>query len=300
MAKMVWDQMAEKFFEGGCSKGVCYTGYDKTTDKYTVGEAWNGVSGFTDNPSGADEQASYADNIKYISLRGAENYGGTIKCFWYPDNFRACLGKKNPVASDSSVVKGVTVSQQARETFGFAVTTQVGNDVNGTEAGETIHLVWNATTSPSSKDYSSLNESPSPSELSFEFTANPVAIGDGSKFKASANMEICTAGMDATEDADFFTALNTVKSWLYGTDDSYSLIADNDAPNDWPATATPSTKYFKNTGTQAAPVYVGVTSSDVYAKNTYYLKTAGTSAYLPSPAAIIEQFGGVVNTVPAG
>ena len=104
MAKLVWDQMAEKFFEGGTSKGVCYTGYDKNSDKYTVGQAWNGISGFTDNPSGADEQASYADNIKYISMRGAENYGGTIKCFWYPDNFRGCLGKKNPVASDSSTV----------------------------------------------------------------------------------------------------------------------------------------------------------------------------------------------------
>ena len=295
MAKMVWDQMAEKFFEGGCSKGVCYTGYDKTNDKYTVGEAWNGVSGFTDNPSGADEQASYADNIKYISLRGAENYGGTIRCYWYPDNFRACLGKKNPVDSSSATVKGITVSQQGRESFGFAVTTQVGNDVNGTEAGETIHLVWNATTSPSSKEYSSLNESPSPSELSFEFTANPVAIGDGTKFKASANMEICTAGMDPTDDADFFTALAVVKGWLYGTDDTYSLIPDNNAPQDW---ASAEGKYYKK---NASNQYVEITpGTDTYAKDTYYLKTAGTSAYLPSPAAIIEQFGGVVNTVPAG
>ena len=297
MAKMVWDQMAEKFFEGGCSKGVCYTSYDKTNDKYTVGEAWNGISGFTDNPSGADEQASYADNIKYISLRGAENYGGTIKCFWYPDNFRGCLGKKNPLSStDSSVIKGVTVSQQGRETFGFAVTTQVGNDTNGTEAGETIHLVWNAMTSPSSKDYSSLNESPSPSELSFEFSANPVAVGDGTKFKATANMEICTAGLDATEDADFFTALNTLKGILYGTDDTYTLIPDTNAPSDW---ASAEGKYYKK---NASNEYVEITpGTDTYAKDTYYLKTAGTSPYLPSPGYIIETiFGGTINTVAAG
>ena len=295
MAKMVWDQMAEKFFEGGCSKGVCYTSYDKTTEKYTVGEAWNGISGFTDNPSGADEQASYADNIKYISLRGAENYGGTIKCFWYPDNFRSCLGKKNPVASDSSVVKGVTVSQQGRETFGFAVTTQVGNDTDGTEAGETIHLVWNAMTSPSSKDYSSLNESPSPSELSFEFSANPVAVGDGSKFKATANMEICTAGLDETEDADFFTALNSLKAILYGTDDTYSLISDANAPSDW---SSATGKYYKkNASNEYVPIVPG---TDTYAKDTYYLKTAGTTPYLPSPGAVIELFGGVIDTVPAG
>lgn len=71
MARVKWDQIAEKFFEGGCSKGMCYS-YNPDTKAYDYGEAWNGVSGFTDNPSGADEQASYADNIKYISMRGAE------------------------------------------------------------------------------------------------------------------------------------------------------------------------------------------------------------------------------------
>lgn len=245
MARVKWDQMAEKFFEGGCSKGMCYTGYNKSTERYEVGEAWNGVSGFTDNPSGADEQASYADNIKYISLRGAENYGGTIKCFWYPENFRGCLGKKNPTNSSGNAIQGITVSQQGRETFGFAVTTQVGNDTEGTEAGETLHIVWNATTSPSSKDYNSLNESPSPSELSFEFTANPVDIGNN--FKPSCNIEICTVGRE--EDTAFQTAYNTLKDMLYGTDGASG--------------------------------------------------ETGTDPYLPSPAAVIELFGGVLNTVNA-
>lgn len=297
MAKLVWDQMAEKFFEGGTSKGVCYTGYDKNSDKYTVGQAWNGISGFTDNPSGADEQASYADNIKYISMRGAENYGGTIKCFWYPENFRGCLGKKNPVASDSSVVKGVTVSQQGRETFGFAVTTQVGNDTDGTEAGETIHLVWNAMTSPSSKDYSSLNESPSPSELSFEFAANPVAVGDGSKFKATANMEICTAGLDTTVDADFFTNLAKLKYILYGGEPTYDLLTSK--PSDW---ETKYTTYFTRTGTgtSADPYVYAANTTSTWATDTFYKMTADGNPYLPSPGAIIELFGGVINTVPEG
>ena len=41
-------------------------------------------------------------------------------------------------------------------------------------------------------------------------------------------------------------------------------------PPDWPTSATPSTKYFKNIGTAEEPEYVGVTSSDSYAANTYY------------------------------
>ena len=72
MARVKWDQIAEKFFEGGCSKGMCYS-YNSDTKSYDYGEAWNGISGFTDNPSGADEQASYADNIKYISMKLEEN-----------------------------------------------------------------------------------------------------------------------------------------------------------------------------------------------------------------------------------
>lgn len=295
MAKMVWDQMAEKFFEGGCSKGVCFTDYDKSSDTYTHGEAWNGVSGFTDNPSGADEQASYADNIKYISLRGAENYGGTIKCFWYPDNFRKCLGKK-------AAANGVTVSQQGREAFGFAVTTQVGNDVDGTEAGETIHLVWNATTSPSSKDYSSLNESPSPSELSFEFTANPVAIGDGTKFKASCNMEICTVGRE--ENQTFQTGLTALKKAIYGDDPTYSSSALGSKPDDWDAATGVSDKYFTRTGSAAPYTYTpvdftGTAGTVEFTTDTYYEKINDGDAYLPSPAAVITMFGGSVTTVNA-
>ena len=295
MAKMVWDQMAEKFFEGGCSKGVCFTDYDTVSKYYTVGEAWNGVSGFTDNPSGADEQASYADNIKYISLRGAENYGGTIKCFWYPDNFRKCLGKK-------TVTGGVTVSQQGRESFGFCVTTQVGNDVDGTEAGETLHIVWNATTSPSSKDYSSLNESPSPSELSFEFAANPVAIGDGTIYKASANMEICTVGM-SNEDK---TKYNNLKAMLYGGDPSYSDTALAAKPDDWDTATGTSNKYFTRTGSAAPYTYTPVdftsTAGTVeFSTGTYYTKLSDNNPCLPSPEYIINTiFGKPVNTVAEG
>lgn len=287
MARVKWDQIAEKFFEGGCSKGMCYS-YNPDTKSYDYGEAWYGVSGFTDNPSGADEQASYADNIKYISMRGAENYGGTIKCFWYPENFKACLGKK-------TVAAGVTISQQARATFGFAVTTQVGNDTEGTEAGETIHLVWNATTSPSSKDYNSLNESPSPSELSFEFTANPIEVG--TNYKPTCNMEISTVGMDATQ----LAKVEHLKRVLYGADyeegadDTYfSTVPQTEAaPANWAADVTAG-KYYTKSGS----TYTVVASGTTYSSSTQYYKLLEAS--LPSPAEIITNiFGGSVNSVVA-
>lgn len=199
-----WDELSKKYFEGGCSNAMCYN-FNPSTKKYDYGEAWNGVTNFTDNPSGADEQASYADNIKYISIRGVENYGFSVGCYTYPDNFKKCLGKK-------TITKGVTVSQQEREPFGFAVTTKVGNDVSGIDFGETIHLVWNATASPTSKDYSTLNESSSPTEISIECSANPVEVND--QIKPTCNMEICCVGMDS----ETLQVVRELKDILYGTD----------------------------------------------------------------------------------
>lgn len=198
-----WDQIAKKLFEGGCSKGMCYN-FNPVTNSYDYGRPWSAITKFTDNPSGADEQSSYADNIKYISMRGAENYGFTIGCFFYPSNFTKCLGKKD-------VKKGVTVSQQEREVFGFCVTTQVGNDIQGLDYGETIHLIWNATASPVSKDYSSLNESPTPTEITIECTANPIDAGFG--YKPTCNMEICTVGMSEED----LAVVSELKDILYGT-----------------------------------------------------------------------------------
>lgn len=289
--RVKWDEIAEKYFEGGCSKGMCYN-FNSTTKEYDYGEAWNGISGFTDNPSGADEQAGYADNIKYYSLRGAENYGFTVNCFTYPENFKRCLGKK-------SVVPGVTVSQQARETFGFAVTTQVGNDTEGIDYAETLHLVWNATTSPSSKDYSSLNESPSPSELSFEATANPVSIGDGTIYKPAANMEITTAGHK--DDTDFMDKYNELLDILYGTDETtYTVLTT--APADW---STNYTAYYtrSGSGTEQSPYeYTHVTggSAPTFASDTYYSGTT-QDPRLPMPDEIIELFDdSTTSVVPEG
>lgn len=278
MARVSWDEISEKYAEGGCSKGMCYN-YNTSSKAYDYGMAWNGVSGFTDNPSGADEQAGYADNSKYYSLRGAENYGFTVKCFTVPDNFLRCLGK-------ATVTKGVTISQQKRENFGFAVTTNVFNDTEGVDYGETLHLVWNATTSPSSKDYTSLNESPSPSEMSFEATANPVAIG--TKYKPSANMEI-TVTSDSTPELK--AAYERLCDILYGSDTAYTQVpASTTAPSDWG-----TRDYY----TKSGDIYTKVTSGTEWDSSTTYY-TLGTEPRLPMPAEIItEIFGETVNEVAA-
>ena len=70
-----WDDAGKRLYETGTDRGVLYpvVGANAATDgkAYTGGVAWNGLTGFTESPEGAEANAIYADNIKYLNLRSA-------------------------------------------------------------------------------------------------------------------------------------------------------------------------------------------------------------------------------------
>ena len=86
MARLTWNGTGTKLYHTGISRGVLYI---PTQGVYSKGVAWNGLTSVTESPSGADEQKFYADNIQYASLRGAEDFGGTIECYRFPDELAA-------------------------------------------------------------------------------------------------------------------------------------------------------------------------------------------------------------------
>ena len=187
---LTWDAVGEHLYETGTDRGVVYP-YDSTNKAYGDGVNWNGLTGFTDSPSGADETALWADNIKYVAMRAAEEYGGTITAYTYPDEFAECDGSAM-IGSKT----GVMIGQQKRKSFGFSCRTLVGNDTDGNDYGYKIHLVWGATVSPSDKDYATVNDSPDAIEFSWEFTTTPTAVGTA--YKPTAHMTIDTTKMDST------------------------------------------------------------------------------------------------------
>ena len=69
MSKLVWDETGTRKYETGVNHGVLYP--QNETGKYPKGVAWNGLTSVTESPSGAEETALYADNIKYASLGSA-------------------------------------------------------------------------------------------------------------------------------------------------------------------------------------------------------------------------------------
>lgn len=166
MTRLLWDQSGEHRYETGVDQGVLYL---PTGGVYDTGYAWNGLTTVTESPSGAESNAQYADNIKYLNLLSAEDFGATIEAFTYPDQFAQCDGSASPSA-------GVNISQQPRRTFGLCYRTRVGNDTLAQDYGYKLHLVYGCLAAPSEKAFSTINDSPEALSFSWEITTTPVAV----------------------------------------------------------------------------------------------------------------------------
>lgn len=249
MAVITWDNVGEHLYETGVKHGVLYPSvgsvpvfsstktyakgdivsyegtkyiaknavtagawnadnWDEYTSDYLVGVPWNGLTAYTETPSGAEETKLYADDIKYLSLRSAEDFGATVEAYTYPEEWAQCDGS-------AVVATGVTIGQQRRKSFGLCVTTVVGNDVEGNDLGEKIHIIYNGTASPSERSYQTINDSPEAITFSWEITTTPVSVGvkedNLERYKPTANVIVDTTKCDATK-------LATLKGMLYGTE----------------------------------------------------------------------------------
>lgn len=205
MSKLVWDQTGERKYETGVKKGVLYPLSE--LGAYDKGVAWNGLTAVTESPSGAESNPLYADDIKYLDLRSVEEFGGTIEAYMYPDEFAECDGS-------ASLADGVSIGQQKRKTFGLCYRTVLGNDILGDDYGYKLHIVYGAVVAPSERAYSTINDSPEPITMSWEFSTTPVAV-DG--FKPTAHLEI-----DSTKaNPEKLAALEAI---LYGAADTEARL----------------------------------------------------------------------------
>lgn len=201
MAKLKWDQTGERKYETGTDRGVLFV--MGTDGKYGAGVAWNGLTGVSESPSGAESNPQYADNIKYLNLQSTEDYGATIEAFMSPEEFDVCDGT-------ASLGKGIKIGQQPRRLFGFSYRTIVGNDIEGQNYGYKIHLVYNATAAPSEKAYQTVNDSPEAITFSWEVTTTPVDVPG---YKPTASMTIDSTETEAT-------VLAQIEAMIYGTEDA--------------------------------------------------------------------------------
>lgn len=197
MAKLAWDMVGNRYYETGVDHGVLYL--PNQQGSYVNGVAWNGLTSISESPSGAESNAQYADNIKYLDLTSAEEFGATIEAFTYPDEFAQFDGLGVPTP-------GVTIGQQSRRSFGLSYRTRVGNDLEGDDHGYKLHLIYGCKASPSEKAYATVNDSPEPITFSWEITTSPVGVANGKPTS--------TIVVDSTKvDADILADLEQI---LYG------------------------------------------------------------------------------------
>lgn len=168
MTRLIWDETGNKFYETGTSHGVLYTMGD--AGAYNTGVAWNGLISVKQSPDGAEASDTYANNHKYVSMVSAENFKGSISAYTYPDDFMECDGSKE-------VSTGVYAGQQRRKMFGLSYSTIIGNDTEGIDYGEKIHVIYNAKVSPASREYSTINDNPEAIEFSWDFSTTPSDFG---------------------------------------------------------------------------------------------------------------------------
>lgn len=198
MTALLWDQTGEKTYETGVDRGVLYI--PDATGAYVFGYAWNGLTSVSESPSGAEATAQYADNIKYLNLVSAEEFGATVEAFTYPKEFGQCDGSASPAP-------GVFIGQQARKAFGLSYRTLIGNDVDGTSHGYKLHLIYGALAAPTEKAYNTVNDSPEAITFSWELSTTAVAVPG---FKPTASLVIDSRTISATKLAE-------LEAILYGT-----------------------------------------------------------------------------------
>ena len=204
MSKLVWDAIGERLYETGVKNGVLYVQENGT---YPAGVAWNGLTAVTESPSGAEATPLYADDIKYLNLMSAEELGGTIEAYTYPDEFAQCDGS-------ASLAEGVYIGQQTRKVFGLCYRTVLGNDVDNNDYGYKLHLIYGMQAAPSEKAYATINDTPEPITLSWEFTTTPVSVPG---FKPTSCITIDSTKVDKTK-------LQALEDALYGTADKEAYL----------------------------------------------------------------------------
>ena len=275
MSKLVWDAATTHFYQTGCKHGVLYK--QDNSGAYPAGVAWNGLTAVTVSPEGADATEIYADDIKYLTLRSAENIKATIEALYSPPEFDECDGSVELAA-------GMKIAQQARKAFGFAWETVKGNDAQLNDYGRILHILYGCTVAPSEKSYQTINDSPEVMNLSWEIDTVPAAV---TGHKPTAYVEIDLTALSPAQ-------VTAVENALFGADAQEATAATyKKATGTYQATGV---DYYTRSGegtTQSPYVYTKDDTPSSEEFSTYYVvdtpahdAQTASSPYLPLPDAL--------------
>lgn len=159
MATLTWDKPGERFYQTGVDRGVFYP-----HDGPAI--AWNGLTGIEES-SNKELKSFYNEGINYLNNLDPGEFLGKLKAFTYPDEFEAVIG-------NAELSPGFMFHDQPSKSFGLTYRTKVGSDLDGSDHGYKIHLLYNLVADPESVSYSSLTDSNvQPVEFAWNLVGTP-------------------------------------------------------------------------------------------------------------------------------
>lgn len=200
MARLAWNELGYRFYESGLDRGVLYL-----QDGTAV--AWNGLTSVTESYN-KESSPIYYDGQKINDLVVLGDFAGTMKAITYPDEFIEVEG----LAESSRA--GIFFADQPPKTFNLCYRTLIGNDLEGTDYGYKLHLLYNVIAMPSEKEYTTLSMDSSAMEFEWSITAVPEEI-EG--FRPTAHVIFDSTKMDEW-------LLRDLEDILYGKSDADATL----------------------------------------------------------------------------
>lgn len=194
MTALAWDQVGEKVFQTGVDRGVLYL-----PDAAVV---WNGLTAIDENPN-RENKPYYLDGVKYLQVQSSGEYSAKLKAFTYPEEF-------DQINGIAPVENGLYLHDQPLSKFSLSYRTIIGNDLNGTDHGYKIHILYNLIAIPDSYSYPTLSESNKPIEFGWTLTGTPVMV---TGHRPIVHLSINSLDTDSTR-------LQAIEDILYGAADT--------------------------------------------------------------------------------
>lgn len=194
MAELAWDEMGDRLYETGVSKGVLYK-----NDGYGV--PWNGLTSVEESENNQVEGVHF-DGVKFNDIVAIGDFSAILRAFTYPDEFLFYEG----TLQDQT---GFYVSNQRPGRFGLSYQTRIGDSINGIEAGYKIHILYNLTAISSPKEYQTIDDELDPVEFEWTISAIPEEIEN---FRPTAHVIFDSRKLDSN-------LLMDIESILYGNEE---------------------------------------------------------------------------------
>lgn len=169
MTKLLWDQIGERVYQLGVDRGVFYSPLHMVGIGYAgrpQGFSWSGLVSVDEVHEGVSSKPIFFNGIKTFDVVTDGDFSAKVKALTYPDEFMMFDGYV-----DTS--EGLLLDSQPRDTFGLSYRTMVGNDVDGTDLGYKIHILYNLTSIADDIAVKTVDTNIEPIEFGWTFNGTP-------------------------------------------------------------------------------------------------------------------------------